>query len=108
MKIRLNRVKEAIRDKRIQNGWNQEAMAEQLQISQSTYAKIENGQLIPKIDRLQQIANILEIDLLTLLNSTDNTSTANPSGSISNQNKSIADVEILRQIIQEELQKLKN
>ena len=61
----------------------------ELSTSGSTYAKIENGQLIPKVDRLQQIANILEVDLSTLLNSTNNftinfNSTANQSGYINN------------------------
>ena len=32
---------------------SQDFMAHELAISQSTYAKIENGQLIPKGDRLQ-------------------------------------------------------
>ena len=90
---------------------SQDFMAHELAISQSTYAKIENGQLIPKVDRLQQIANILEVDLSTLLNSTNNftinfNSTANQSGYINNQNNTVIDVDIIRQIIQEELQKL--
>lgn len=90
---------------------SQEFMAHELEISQSTYAKIESGQLIPKVDRLQQIANILEVDLSTLLNSTNNftinfNSTANQSGYINNQNNTVIDVDVIRQIIQEELQKL--
>jgi transcriptional regulator with XRE-family HTH domain len=90
---------------------SQEFMAHELEISQSTYAKIESGQLIPKVDRLQQIANILEVDLSTLLNSTNNftinfNSTANQSGYINNQNNTVIDVDVIRQIIQEELQKI--
>ena len=90
---------------------SQEFMAHELEISQSTYAKIESGQLIPKVDRLQQIANILEVDLSTLLNYTNNftinfNSTANQSGYINNQNNTVIDVDVIRQIIQEELQKI--
>ncbi|WP_396191956.1 helix-turn-helix domain-containing protein [Flavobacterium sp.] len=50
----------------------QEHMATFLDISQSTYAKIENGQVTPKIERLQQISKILEVDLSTLLNTSNN------------------------------------
>jgi transcriptional regulator with XRE-family HTH domain len=90
---------------------SQEFMAHELEISQSTYAKIENGQLIPKVDRLQQIAHILEVDLSTLLNTTNNftinfNASANQSGYINNQNNMNIDVEFIRQMIQEELQKL--
>ena len=90
---------------------SQEFMAHELEISQSTYAKIESGQLIPKVDRLQQIANILEVDSSTLLNSTNNftinfNSTANQSGYINNQTNTVIDVDVIRQIIQEELQKI--
>jgi transcriptional regulator with XRE-family HTH domain len=46
-------------------------MAHELGISQPAYVKIEQGLTILKIDRLQQIANILEVDLSTLLNTTN-------------------------------------
>ena len=50
----------------------QEHMATCLDISQPTYAKIESGQITPKIERLQQISRILEVDLSTLLNTSNN------------------------------------
>lgn len=50
----------------------QEYMASRLDISQPTYAKIEKGQIIPKVERLQQISEILEVELSTLLNSSNN------------------------------------
>jgi transcriptional regulator with XRE-family HTH domain len=89
---------------------SQDFVAHELEISQSTYAKIENGQLIPKIDRVQQIAKILEVDLSTLINSTNNftinfNAQANQSGYINNQNNSLVDIETIRQIVQEELKK---
>ncbi|WP_445710289.1 helix-turn-helix domain-containing protein [Flavobacterium sp.] len=51
---------------------SQDYMANALNISQSTYAKIESGQVVPKVDRLKEIATIFEIDLSTLLNTSNN------------------------------------
>lgn len=92
---------------------SQEYMANELNISQPTYAKIESGQLVPKVDRLKNIADILEVDLSTLINSTQSftitfNSTANQSGYINNQNNSIIDIELLRKAIREELDRKTN
>ena len=46
-------------------------MAQELDLSQPAYAKIEQGLSMLKIDLLQQIADILEIDMSTLLNTTN-------------------------------------
>lgn len=84
-------------------------MAVALDISQSTYAKIENGQVVPKIDRLQQIASVLEVDLSTLLNTSNNFTfnfqkEANYSGYINNQYIELKEVyEKLVQMQQEEI-----
>jgi transcriptional regulator with XRE-family HTH domain len=87
---------------------SQEYMANELSISQPTYAKIESGQLVPKVDRLKHIADILEVDLSTLINTTQSftitfNSTANQSGYINHQNNTVLDAELVRQIIREEL-----
>lgn len=87
---------------------SQEHIASELGISQPTYAKIESGQLIPKVDRLKSIADILEVDISTLLNATQNftitfNANANQSGYINHQNNSVIDAELIRQIIREEL-----
>jgi transcriptional regulator with XRE-family HTH domain len=50
--------------------FTQEYMAQELGISQPAYAKIEQGSTILKIDRLQQIADILEVNLPMLLSTT--------------------------------------
>jgi transcriptional regulator with XRE-family HTH domain len=89
---------------------SQDFVAHELEISQSTYAKIENGQLIPKIDRLQNIAKILEVDLSALINSTNNftinfNAQANQSGYINTQSNSLVDIEAIRQVVQEEMKK---
>lgn len=51
------------------NGWSQEKVAEQLDMSASGYAKIERGETQPNIIRLQQIAAVFQIDLWELLKS---------------------------------------
>ena len=88
--------------------FTQEYMAEQLEISQPSYAKIEQGVTVLKIDRLQQIADILEVDLSTLLNTTNIfnivfNAPATQSGYINNQSILGIDIELIRKIIKEEL-----
>ena len=90
--------------------FSQEYVATEIGLSQPQYARIENGTVIPKIDRLQRIADILEVDLSTLLSSTNIfhfnfNKTANQSGYINNQSNNINDIEVIRKIIQEELKK---
>ncbi|MDR0364522.1 MAG: helix-turn-helix domain-containing protein [Bacteroidales bacterium] len=91
--------------------YSQEYVAQELGISQSTYARIESGTIIPKIDRLQRIAEILEIDISFLLNTTNVfnivfNAAANQSGYINNQSNNIIDIEEIRKIVQEELKKI--
>jgi transcriptional regulator with XRE-family HTH domain len=88
--------------------FTQEYVAKELGMSQPAYAKIEQGTTILKIDRLQQIADILEVELSTLLNTTNIfnivfNSTANQSGYINTQHITGSDIEIIRKIIQEEI-----
>ncbi len=47
--------------------WTQEEVAEKLEISINSYAKIERGETDVNFSRLQQIAEIMEIELLQLL-----------------------------------------
>lgn len=58
---------EKIRAIRESNQWTQEEMAEKLEMSAGGYAKIERGENSPNIERLQQIANIFQIDVAELL-----------------------------------------
>jgi transcriptional regulator with XRE-family HTH domain len=46
---------------------SQEHMAKELRISQSSYARIENGTIDVKMERLQEIAKVLEVELPKLL-----------------------------------------
>jgi len=92
--------------------FSQEYVATEIGLSQPQYARIENGTTIPKIDRLQRIADVLEVDLSTLLSTTNIfhfifNETANQSGYyINNQTNNTLDIEMLRAIIQEELKKI--
>ena len=87
--------------------FTQEYMARELDISQPAYAKIEQGLTTLKIDRLQKIADILEVDISALLNTTNIfnivfQSQATQSGYINTQNNTnVIDIEMLKKIIQE-------
>lgn len=62
---------EKIRTMREIRKWSQEYMAEQLNISTNGYSKIERGETQLTIARLQQIANILDIDPAELIQEHD-------------------------------------
>ncbi len=62
-------VHEKIRSIRQSKNWSQEKMAEKLKISTNGYAKIERGETKAHIPKLEQIAEILELDLMELLTS---------------------------------------
>jgi transcriptional regulator with XRE-family HTH domain len=91
---------------------SQEYIAGELGISQPSYARIETGAAIPKIDRLQRIADVLEVDLSTLLSTTNifnvsfNAAVHQSGYNVSNHGDNILDIETLRKIIQEELKKM--
>lgn len=106
----MNNVGNNIKIFRELKNFSQEYMATELGLSQPSYARIESGKTVPKVDRLQQIASILEVDLSTLLNTTNSfhfifNAAANQSGYIKNQTIKNIDVEVIRKIIQEELEK---
>jgi transcriptional regulator with XRE-family HTH domain len=63
----------AIKIKKIReyNNFSQNYMAEQLNISQSAYAKIESGSIALTEDKLRKIAQILKVDMDKLLSSED-------------------------------------
>jgi len=60
-------VHEKIRSIRQSKNWSQEKMAEKLNMSTNGYAKIERGETKAHIPKLEQIAEILELDLMELL-----------------------------------------
>ncbi|OOH90641.1 transcriptional regulator [Pasteurellaceae bacterium 15-036681] len=62
---------ETIRMMREMNKWSQEDMADKLNMSPSGYAKIERGETKLYLDKLQQIAQIFNINVSDLLNSNE-------------------------------------
>ncbi len=65
------RVHENIRFMRLYKDWTQETMANKLGISTLAYAKIERGETDINLSRLQQIAEVMEIDLAQLFGLND-------------------------------------
>lgn len=59
-------IHEKIRSLREINSWTQEEMAEKLEISKNGYAKLERGESKLNIERLEQIANIFNVDIADL------------------------------------------
>ncbi|MBS1523117.1 MAG: helix-turn-helix transcriptional regulator [Bacteroidetes bacterium] len=56
-----------IRKFRVSNGWDQAFMAKKLDITRSSYSKIESGSTDVNLSRLEQIALILDVKLIDLL-----------------------------------------
>ena len=91
-----------IRFMRMYKGWSQEEMADKLHMALSGYAKIERGKTDVNYSRLQQIANIFEVELSDLvglneknvLNFFENTN----SNHISNVNVSIHESNVKQEI----------
>ena len=64
-------VNEKIRTIRETRNWSQEDMAEKMNMSKNGYAKIERGETKLNLHKLEQIANILNIDVLELIKNDD-------------------------------------
>lgn len=61
------KIQEKIRCLRELKNWSQEDLASKLDMSTNGYSKIERGETKANIPKLEQIAEILEIDLMELL-----------------------------------------
>lgn len=68
LNFRAKAVATNIRNKREELNYTQEYLAAKLNISQNAYSKIELGYTKITVDRLFQIADILETDLTQLIN----------------------------------------
>ena len=62
-------VNEKIRKFREAKDWSQEQMAEKLNMSLNGYAKIERGESKIYLDKLDQIAQVFDIDVIELMQS---------------------------------------
>lgn len=61
------KAREKIKQLRELNYWSQEELAEKANISPSNYAKIERGEIRLTLDRLEQFAEIFDIDITKLI-----------------------------------------
>ncbi len=66
------KIHEKIKYLREFNHWTQEEMAERINMSPSGYAKIERGETKLHLDKIQQIAQVFEINVFDLLTSEQN------------------------------------
>lgn len=62
-------VNEKIRKVRESKAWSQEQMAEKLNMSLNGYAKIERSETKLYLDKLEQIAQVFDIDVVELMQS---------------------------------------
>lgn len=65
------KVQDKIRAVRQQQDLSQEQVAEMLDLTPQAYSKIEQGKTKLSIDRIQQIANIFNIDITDLISNND-------------------------------------
>lgn len=66
--LKIKAIATNIRAKREKRNYTQEYLAYKLNISQNAYSKIELGYTKITVERLFQIADILDYDVATLLN----------------------------------------
>jgi len=66
--FKIKAIAATIRNKREQRNYTQEYLAAKLDISQNAYSKIELGYTKITIERLFQIADVLEYDVTELIN----------------------------------------
>ena len=60
-----------IKELREARNWSQEQMAERLGMSKNGYAKIERGESLPSLERLNEIAKVLGVSVLELIRVSD-------------------------------------
>ena len=63
----LMKINEKIRMMRELNNWTQEDMADKLHMSLNSYAKLERGESKVYVEKLEQVAEIFNIDVIDLL-----------------------------------------
>lgn len=101
-----------IRVLREMHNWTQDEMAEKMQMSKSGYSKIERGETKLTTERLEQVAEIFDVDITELLsmglNGTFNLIKENGSQSnyYGNSEKLTAEIERLNLIIQHQAELL--
>lgn len=62
---------DVIKELREERNWSQEQMAERLGMSKNGYAKIERGESLPSLERLDDIAKVFGVSVLELIRIND-------------------------------------
>ncbi|KAE9535529.1 hypothetical protein A1D25_04600 [Ursidibacter arcticus] len=70
----MTKINERIRILREEHLFSQEQIAEKMGISANSYGKLERGETKLTLDKLEQIANIFDLDVIELINSGEKTS----------------------------------
>jgi len=109
MKVKGNLIREA----RLKKGFKQEVLADVLDISQSQYSKLENGEATFDIHKLSELIDQLEINPLDVIEFSDKQQTFINSSLSGNHNSNHSnsnsfnnyDEEMIRNIVREEIAK---
>ena len=99
----MNNIVSNIRRIRDQKGYSQYSMATELGLTQAAYSRLESGESKLTIDRLQEIAKILDTDISAFLDSSkitiqNQTNNDNASGYV--ENLHIENKETAKKLIQ--------
>ncbi len=70
-KIIVKEIRERIKTVRIEKGYSQDYMADMLNISQNAYHKLEKGHTRIHLEKLIDIAKVLEVEVSDLFNGPD-------------------------------------
>ena len=70
-KIIVKEIRERIKTVRIEKGYSQDYMADMLNISQNAYHKLEKGHTRIHLEKIIDIANVLEVEVSDLFNGPD-------------------------------------
>lgn len=100
----MNVIGQKIKRLREEKGITQEAMAAQLDVTQSNYGRLEKDDRRLNVVKLLKIVRILDTNISYIFNETENSDSTN-SSTISNSNKEVYD--ILIESLRSEIQHLK-
>lgn len=100
----MNVIGQKIKRLREEKGITQEAMAAQLDVTQSNYGRLEKDDRRLNVVKLLKIVRILDTNISYIFNETENSDSTN-SSAISNSNKEVYD--ILIESLRSEIQHLK-
>lgn len=101
----MNVIGQRIKKLREEKGITQEAMATQLDVTQSNYGRLEKDDRRLNVVKLLKIARILDVNLMYLFNGIAETSAQTAEISINQTNKEVYD--ILVESLRSEIQHLK-